>query len=94
MTLLQTLARCRDEVCEALNLKHEDVELSMGMSGDFEEAVSALSQFWCCSLDVAFIPCVIMIVSGHPSSLAQAIPEVKPLPITMVQLQCVWCLSC
>ena len=39
MVLLQCLAKCRDDVCEALNLKHDDVELSMGMSGDFEEAV-------------------------------------------------------
>ena len=38
---MQCLARCRDEVCNALKLKPEDVELSMGMSGDFEEAVSA-----------------------------------------------------
>lgn len=27
-------------MCNALNLKPEDVELSMGMSGDFEKAVS------------------------------------------------------
>lgn len=38
---MQCLAKCREEVCDALNLKREDVELSMGMSGDFEEAVSA-----------------------------------------------------
>ncbi|KAL3148057.1 hypothetical protein ABBQ38_014343 [Trebouxia sp. C0009 RCD-2024] len=37
----QCLARCREEVCDALNLKPEDVELSMGMSGDFEEASAA-----------------------------------------------------
>ena len=45
--MLQCLARCRDEVCEALSLKQEDVELSMGMSGDFEEAVSRLSSHTC-----------------------------------------------
>ncbi|KAL3140794.1 hypothetical protein ABBQ32_005339 [Trebouxia sp. C0010 RCD-2024] len=37
----QCLARCREEVCNALNLKPEDVELSMGMSGDFEKATAA-----------------------------------------------------
>lgn len=44
---LQCLARCREEVCEALNLKQEDVELSMGMSGDFEEAVSHFCSHTC-----------------------------------------------
>lgn len=43
--MLQCLARCREEVCEALHLKQEDVELSMGMSGDFEEAVIAFPFF-------------------------------------------------
>ena len=38
--VMQCLAKCRDEVCEALSLQAEDVELSMGMSGDFEQAVS------------------------------------------------------
>ncbi|PSC69017.1 proline synthase co-transcribed bacterial-like protein -like [Micractinium conductrix] len=33
------LSGCRTAVCEALGLKEEDVELSMGMSGDFESAV-------------------------------------------------------
>ena len=37
---LQCLAKCREEVCQALSLQPEDVELSMGMSGDFEQAVS------------------------------------------------------
>jgi len=36
---LQCLAKCREEVCQALSLQLEDVELSMGMSGDFEQAV-------------------------------------------------------
>lgn len=47
LVVLQCLARCREEVCEALNLKQEDVELSMGMSGDFEEAVSHFCSYAC-----------------------------------------------
>lgn len=39
-TVLQCLVRCRDEVCAELGLQVSDVELSMGMSGDFEQAVS------------------------------------------------------
>ncbi|XP_068709655.1 pyridoxal phosphate homeostasis protein-like [Montipora foliosa] len=34
-----TLVQCRKDVCERLNLKVEDVELSMGMSSDFENAI-------------------------------------------------------
>ena len=41
--MLQCLSECREKVCEALGLKAEDVELSMGMSGDFEQAVSDTS---------------------------------------------------
>ncbi|GAB4820898.1 hypothetical protein N2152v2_007944 [Parachlorella kessleri] len=33
------LADCRTAVCEALELQEAEVELSMGMSGDFEQAV-------------------------------------------------------
>ena len=43
--VLQCLAKCREEVCQALSLQQEDVELSMGMSGDFEEAVSQTRSF-------------------------------------------------
>lgn len=35
-----TLAKCRKEVCESLNLDINEVKLSMGMSTDFEHAVS------------------------------------------------------
>ena len=35
----QSLAACRDEVCAALGLETKDVELSMGMSGDYESAI-------------------------------------------------------
>ncbi|CAH2059669.1 unnamed protein product, partial [Iphiclides podalirius] len=34
-----TLAKCREEVCEKLNLDINKVELSMGMSTDFEHAI-------------------------------------------------------
>lgn len=34
-----TLAKCRQEVCEKLKLDINEVELSMGMSTDFEHAV-------------------------------------------------------
>ena len=33
------LARCRDELCAALQLPKGSLELSMGMSGDFEQAI-------------------------------------------------------
>ena len=36
----QCLVGCRKNVCEMLGLSLEDVELSMGMSNDFEKAVS------------------------------------------------------
>lgn len=48
LMLLQCLAKCRDDVCEALDLKHADVELSMGMSGDFEEAVRHAGMYSVC----------------------------------------------
>ncbi|XP_022724023.1 pyridoxal phosphate homeostasis protein-like isoform X2 [Durio zibethinus] len=35
----KTLANCRSEVCKALGIPEEQCELSMGMSGDFEQAV-------------------------------------------------------
>lgn len=37
---VQCLAACREEICNALGLSPSDVELSMGMSGDYEQAVS------------------------------------------------------
>lgn len=33
------LAKCREQICSELGLNVSDVELSMGMSGDFEEAI-------------------------------------------------------
>ncbi|KAG9136200.1 hypothetical protein Leryth_003808 [Lithospermum erythrorhizon] len=36
----KTLAKCRSEVCKELGIAEEKCELSMGMSGDFELAVS------------------------------------------------------
>ncbi|KAI3419278.1 Pyridoxal phosphate homeostasis protein (PLP homeostasis protein) [Psidium guajava] len=35
----KTLANCRSEVCKALEIPEEKCELSMGMSGDFEQAI-------------------------------------------------------
>ena len=35
----QCLSDCRDRICRDLGLSPTDVELSMGMSGDFEQAV-------------------------------------------------------
>lgn len=35
----ECLKQCRAEVCAALSLPEEEVELSMGMSGDFESAI-------------------------------------------------------
>ncbi|KAL9243496.1 hypothetical protein vseg_017375 [Gypsophila vaccaria] len=35
----KTLARCRTEVCSALEIEEEQCELSMGMSSDFEQAI-------------------------------------------------------
>lgn len=37
----ESLIKCRKEACEALDLIEEEMELSMGMSGDFEEAIEA-----------------------------------------------------
>lgn len=39
MLSFQCLVECRKNVCEKLGLSLEDVELSMGMSNDFEKAV-------------------------------------------------------
>ena len=38
--LVQCLADCRDKISKELGINAEDLELSMGMSGDFEPAVS------------------------------------------------------
>ena len=34
-----TLMQCREEACQALGLSADDLEVSMGMSNDFEQAV-------------------------------------------------------
>ncbi|KIZ03348.1 hypothetical protein MNEG_4609 [Monoraphidium neglectum] len=36
----ECLAKCRDEVAAALGMSPDDLELSMGMSGDFEAAIA------------------------------------------------------
>jgi len=38
--IFQSLVKCREDLCRRLNLNIEDVELSMGMSTDYEHAVS------------------------------------------------------
>lgn len=38
----QLMLRCRQEVCEQEQLRAEEVELSMGMSHDFEHAVGRI----------------------------------------------------
>lgn len=43
-----TLKQCRDTLCQELNLDLKNVNLSMGMSDDFEQAVSYL--FFSCNL--------------------------------------------
>jgi PLP dependent protein len=35
----ECLTECRKRVCEALGLNEDKLELSMGMSGDFEQAI-------------------------------------------------------
>jgi uncharacterized pyridoxal phosphate-containing UPF0001 family protein len=40
MLYLQSLVKYREELCAALGLELRDVELSMGMSTDYEHAVS------------------------------------------------------
>eukprot|EP00898_Chlorokybus_atmophyticus_P008227 jgi/Chlat1/8405/Chrsp80S07839 len=39
LIIQQTLARCREQVCTALGIPIEACELSMGMSGDYEQAI-------------------------------------------------------
>jgi len=43
----QRLAACRAAVCEELDMAESDVELSMGMSSDFELAVRQRSLLCC-----------------------------------------------
>ena len=38
--------QCRKDLCEKLGLSEEDEELSMGMSSDFDKAVSTLIHGW------------------------------------------------
>jgi hypothetical protein len=45
--LLASHLNCRDEVAKVLSLKPEDLELSMGMSSDFEMAVSSRQHSLC-----------------------------------------------
>ena len=38
--------QCRKDLCEKLGLSEKDEELSMGMSSDFDKAVSTLIHGW------------------------------------------------
>lgn len=38
---VQKLLKCRERLCEELKLDKKNVEISMGMSADFEHAVSS-----------------------------------------------------
>lgn len=38
--MVQTLSNCKIEVCKAIGMALDQCQLSMGMSGDFEQAVS------------------------------------------------------
>ena len=40
MICVQCLSDCRETISKDLGLELEEIELSMGMSGDFEQAVS------------------------------------------------------
>lgn len=40
MLLFQCLIKCQEEVCKQFKLSKEQVELSMGMSSDYDKAVS------------------------------------------------------
>lgn len=40
---LQCLSECREAISKDLGIPAENIELSMGMSGDFENAVSIFS---------------------------------------------------
>ena len=53
---LQCLEKCREDVCSKLGLEPSDVELSMGMSQDFEQAVRRSSL--CIFLCRAAMPCM------------------------------------
>ena len=39
MLLVQCLSKCRHDIADSLSIDEQSIELSMGMSGDFERAV-------------------------------------------------------
>lgn len=49
---MQCLLKCREDISKELKMKKDDIELSMGMSGDFEMAVRLRS--WYYSKDSSF----------------------------------------
>ena len=42
MICLQSLMKCKEDVMEKFGLRSDQVEISMGMSNDFQQAVSNL----------------------------------------------------
>lgn len=42
----ETLIECKNMICKSLNLSLDSIELSMGMSNDFEHAVSIKNKFF------------------------------------------------
>ena len=90
--MLQCLARCREEVCEALHLKQEDVELSMGMSGDFEEAVIPFRfSLWCSCSSYSYH---VLYTHACPPPLAIATQYPGCIWGLLTSWQCPQCLSC
>jgi hypothetical protein len=52
---IQALVDCKLEICKALEIPTEQFELSMGMSGDFEQAV--------CDINIYRLP---RTIKGNP----------------------------
>jgi PLP dependent protein len=72
---LQTLQHVRGEVCKLLGLSEDDVELSMGMSGDFEQAVRLFAKLICsCFRRIAFYIRPLMLRSRSASFL---LPQIE-----------------
>lgn len=52
-----TLKSCRDDICKELNLSKDDVELSMGMSTDYEHAVGGNKSKFMYKLIIESVTC-------------------------------------
>lgn len=58
MLSVQCLEKCREDICSKLGLEPSDVELSMGMSQDYEKAVRHLL-FFTPSAEAAVLPSLV-----------------------------------